>query len=375
LVDVAVKSLLHDKPRFALTLAGISFSVMLVLVQVGLFLGMLDNASLIIDKTDADLWVVSRNTPNVDFGSAFSERAVDRVRSTPGIARADNLIVFYLMVALPSGREENTIVYAMRDFKTWGVPWKVAEGNVDDLKRGPYLMVDESAERRLGTFEVGDAWEISGNRVRIVGKTEEALSFTTVPVIFLDHQLAQELFPLILEDKTMYVVAKLEPGADVERVRADLRRRLPHKDIWTRDEWRTKTRMYWVINVGLGFNILITVGLGCLVGIAVVAQTLYTSTVKQLPEFGTLKAIGASNRDIYRILGRQALICAVIGFLIGLVPSAVIQAAVATMDLKILLPGWLIVSVLVGTVVLCLGSAMLSFRKIASIDPALVFRG
>jgi putative ABC transport system permease protein len=374
-VNLAIKSLLHDKLRFGLTVAGLGFSVTLVVVQVGLFLGMLDNASLVIDKTDADIWISSKNTPNVDFGHAFSERSVGRVRSTPGIARAENLVVFYFDITLPSGREERVVGYAMRDFRVWGLPWNVAEGNVDDLKRGPFVMLDRSAERRFGPFEVGDYREMSGQRVRIVGKTEDAMSFTTLPVVFLDHAMAQQLAPAVLKNRTMYIVAKLAPGADSESVRSELRRRLRYNDVWTRREWSEKTRRYWVITVGLGFNMLLTVGLGCLVGVAVVAQMLYTSTIKQLPEFGTLKAIGANNCDIYLILGRQALICAVLGFVAGLGPPLVLRPLVEDLDLKLLMPPWLILAVFVGTILLCLGSAVLSFRKVASIDPAMVFRG
>ncbi len=61
----------------------------------------------------------------------------------------------------------------------------------------------------------------------------------------------------------------------------------------------------------------ITVFLGCLVGIVVVAQTLYTSTMEHIKEFGTVKAIGGGNGDIYRILGKQATIAAVAGFVAG----------------------------------------------------------
>ncbi len=64
-------------------------------------------------------------------------------------------------------------------------------------------------------------------------------------------------------------------------------------------------------------NMGITVFLGVLVGIVVVAQTLYTSAVEHVKEFGTVKAIGGSNWDIYRILGEQALIAAVVGLRAG----------------------------------------------------------
>src|SRR5215471_2256844 len=98
-VDLARKNLLHDKLRFLITVSGVAFAVTLVFVQVGLFLGLLDNASVTIEHLDADLWVTSRNTPNVDFAHTFPESYLDRVRSVPGVAAADNLIVWFMTVA------------------------------------------------------------------------------------------------------------------------------------------------------------------------------------------------------------------------------------------------------------------------------------
>jgi putative ABC transport system permease protein len=118
----------------------------------------------------------------------------------------------------------------------------------------------------------------------------------------------------------------------------------------------------------------ITVFLGCLVGVGVVSQALYTSTMEHWKEFGTVKAIGGSNADIYRILGKQALIAAVIGFVCGVIQSWALAPLIAQLDLRLIMPLWLHGAVFVGTIVLCLGSAAISFHKVASIDPALVFR-
>ena len=107
----------------------------------------------------------------------------------------------------------------------------------------------------------------------------------------------------------------------LEAVRRDIRHRLPYNDVHTRDAWAEKSSRYWVENTGLGFNMVMTIFLGCLVGVVIVAQTLYTSTMEHLREFGTVKAIGGSNADIYRILTRQALIAAVTGFILGVIPS------------------------------------------------------
>ncbi|HVY61178.1 MAG TPA: ABC transporter permease, partial [Planctomycetota bacterium] len=180
-VDLAWKTLLHDRVRFAITVAGVAFAVTLVLVQVGLFSGLLGAATVTIEHIDADLWVTSRSTPNIDFAHTFPEGALDRVRSTPGVLRADNLIVAFFNIALPSGAAEGSVTYALEDFKRWGIPWNVVEGDVEDLRRGPYIFMDESAVRRYGPFRVGEYRELVGRRFKIIGRTREAKSFTTTP--------------------------------------------------------------------------------------------------------------------------------------------------------------------------------------------------
>ena len=94
--------LLDEKVRFAGTVFGVGFAAALILIKVGIFFGLLENAMLTIDRLSADLWVTARNTPNVDFSvSRLTFSAFGRSR---GVARADNLIVWYAIVALPTRR-------------------------------------------------------------------------------------------------------------------------------------------------------------------------------------------------------------------------------------------------------------------------------
>ncbi len=373
MVSLARKNLLHDRLRFAITVAGVAFAVTLVLVQVGLFMGLLAKATVTIEHASADIWVTSKNTPNVDFAHTFPETAVLRVRGVPGVERADNLIIQFMNIQLPSGAEEGCLVYALEDLRAWNLPWNVAGADVGDLKRGRNILMDVSAERRFGAFAIGDYREILHRRFKIIGTTTGAASFTTAPIVFMDYGSAQELSE-ILQGRTDYVLVKTAPGADVEAVAAEIRRRLPFNDVHTRDDWARKSRAYWVVSTGLGMNMGITVFLGILVGIVVVAQTLYTSAVEHVKEFGTVKAIGGGNSDIYRILGKQATIAAVAGFALGAVMSYAIRPLIYKIDLKLVIPPQLSIAVFFGAILLCLAAAMISFRKVASIDPALVFR-
>ena len=375
MIDLAWKILLHDKTRFLITVSGVGFAVTLVFVQVGLFRGLMENASLTIERIDADLWVTARNTPNVDFSNTFSETLVNRVRSVPGVARADNLIVWFGRVSLPSGANENAVIYALDDFRRWGLPWRLESGDPRDLRRGKYVILDDSATKRFGPFQVGDYREINGQRLKIIGRTREAKSFTTNPVAFMDYRVAQSLMRQELHNRTTYIVVKLVPGADAKAVADEIGRRLPYNDVRSRGEWATKSESYWTDSTGLGLNMMMTVFLGCVVGVVVVAQTLYTSTMEHIKEFATVKAIGGTNRDIYAILGKQAAIAAVAGFALGAVLAYGLRPVMAGIALKLIIAPQTAAYVFVGTLVLCVGAAALSFRKVARLDPAIVFRG
>lgn len=374
MVDLGFKMLLHDRTRFVITVSGVAFAVCLVLAQVGLFNGLMDNAALTIRKASADLWITSRNTANVDFPQTYPESRVDRVRSVPGVARADNLIVTYLNLALPTGAQESTLTYAMKDFRAWNLPWTLKEGAIEDLRRGRNLIMDDKAQRRFGTFQTGDYREVLETRLKIVGQSSGALSFTTTPISFVDYDLVQSLQPDLLGGRTTYTLVKLAPGADPTAVKSEIQRRLPYNDVHTRADWAKKSEAYWIVNTGLGMNSYLTVFLGCLVALVVVAQTLYTSTMEHLKEFGTVKAIGGSNWDIYAILARQAAVAAAVGFVLGAAMAFGLVPLAAKADLKLLMPWPFVAATALGTLTLCLGAAMLSFRKVAGIDPGLVFR-
>lgn len=375
MVDLAIKNLLYDKARFLITASGVAFAVLLVFVQVGLFLGLLSKATVTIDNLDADIWVTSLHTPNVDFAHTFPESAVTRVKSIVGVERADNLIVQFSNIMLPTGVEESVVMYAMTDFRVWNFPWQVMEGDIDDLRRGNYFFLDDYAQRRYGIFSLGDYREIQGFRLKIVGRTKGASSFTTTPLGFIDFELMQRIFPERLKGNTTYIVVKVAPGASVSEVKKEIQRRLPYNDVFTKQEWADKTVSYWIVTTGLGASFSLTVGLGCLVGVIVVALTLYNSTMEHIKEFATVKAIGGSNRDLYSIIGKQAIMSGLTGYIMGLIGMFPIKTMFNSLALDFYLPVSLVVFVFGGTMVFCLLSALLSFRKVATADPAIVFRG
>ena len=106
-VAIARKNLFHDRVRFAITLVGISFSVVLILVQVGVYLGMMYNTSSIIEHTNADIWITARNNRNFDFSMPFPEHRENRARAVPGVLWTKKLILVWSLMKIKGGGSEN----------------------------------------------------------------------------------------------------------------------------------------------------------------------------------------------------------------------------------------------------------------------------
>ncbi|MEK6690510.1 MAG: ABC transporter permease [Nitrospirota bacterium] len=374
MVSMARKNLFHDKIRFIITLIGVTFSVVLIFAQVGVYLGFMRNASMIIDKSGVDIWITSRDTPNFEWARSFPERKINTVRGTEGVEFAEKLIFAWGMMKLKDGGTEQIEIIGYNPNSGIGAPWKMKKGNIKDVKGGMYIIVDESAEKRLGRLEIGYEREIMDKRVKVIGIAEGVRSITTAPFVFASFETARELASYIGRDNITYILAKVKPGYKHEEVVQKLSQRIPELSVYTGHDFSFRTRKYWTIETGMGMGFLITALLGFAIGMVIVGQTIYTSTIEHLREYGTLKAMGARNSFIYRIIFEQALINAFLGYIVGLIALKFLIKGYEKTGLDMVVTPLLAVFVLVITVMMCIFASFISIRKATKIDPVMVFR-
>jgi putative ABC transport system permease protein len=136
-----------------------------------------------------------------------------------------------------------------------------------------------------------------------------------------------------------------------------------------------RTRMYWSSRTGVGVGFFTTAVLGVIVGFVVVGQILYSGTLQYIREYGTLKAMGAKNSMVVRVILLQAMISAAIGFVVGGILAVGMQAVMAKANLTIALFPGLYAATLVVTIAMCSFAALLSIVKVLRLDPASVFKG
>jgi putative ABC transport system permease protein len=143
----------------------------------------------------------------------------------------------------------------------------------------------------------------------------------------------------------------------------------------TKEEFVMRTVKYWTIQTGIGMSFFLTALLGLVIGGAIVGQTIYANTVQHMKEYGTLKAMGARNEDIYRVIFSQALISAFAGFALGTGVMLFSRPSIEAAGVPLYLDPWLITAIFVIVGMSCISSAYVSVRKIKTLDPVMVFRG
>lgn len=372
--SLAQRNLFHDKVRLVVTLTGIVFAVVLIVVELGLFVGFTVTTSNLIDNSGVDLWVVSKRVPYVELGVPFSERKLYQVRAVPGVEGAQKYITRWGQWKRPDGRQESVQIVGFNPGARLGEPWNVVEGSVADLKTPDSIIVDEFYKEKLGVTRVGEVFEINGRRARVVGFTRGIRAFTTSPHVFTTFKRAQD-YARVPADQTIYVLVKTLPGADDAQVRREILTRVKDIDVFTSAEFSRMTRFYWMFTTGAGVAVLLAAVLGLVVGFVVVAQTIYATTVDHLREFGTLKAMGAPNSYIYKVILKQAAISALIGYVLGMIVSIFVVRASQHGGAAIILPYQLAIGIFFLTLLMCSGAALVSINRVTRIDPAMVFKG
>jgi len=371
---LAQRNLFHDKVRLTVTLTGIVFSVVLIVVQVGLFIGFTTATSNLIDHSGADLWVTSKNVPYVEQGVAFSERKLNQVRTVPGVADAQKIIAHWTQWKRHDGGQESVQVVGIDVDDSIERPWNLVEGRVEDLKRPDAVIMDELYKQKLGVTRTGEVFEIGGHRARVVGFTRGIRSFTTSPYVFTSFKNAQD-FTGLREDQTLFILVKVVPGANLEQVRRALLDHVKDVDVLTNAQFGHMTTFYWMFTTGAGVAVLIAAVLGLVVGFVVVAQTIYATTMDHIREYGTLKAMGAPNRYVYKVIMKQAAISAAIGYVLGMIVSVFVVQGSQKGGAAILMPPPMAAGMFFLTLAMCIGAALVSINKVTRIDPAMVFKG
>lgn len=374
ILTLALRNLLHDRIRLAVTLVGILFSIVLVAVQLGLYLGSSKMITANIARSDADLFITTYGAKSFeDGGLLLTARERHLALATPGVASAVPIVVAFAEWRKPSGGSSRVVVVGSDEEDQGLVPWSLAEGTLQDIKAPDAIAVDRSYLKELDINGVGDTAQIATGRVKVRALTSGIRSFTQSPYVYTTLNRARQLLGAD-GDRTTFLLVKLTPDADISSVQADLTRRLEGtSDVLTKEEFESRSLKQWLFRTGAGLALIGGAILGSLVGTVIVAQTLYSSTKDHIHEFATLRALGSSKAYIHKVILAQAGFSAVIGYVLGMSIALLILFASRNSALPLVMTPGLAFWLFALTAIMCAISALSAIVKVTKIDPATVF--
>jgi putative ABC transport system permease protein len=416
MVSLARKNLLEDIPRFLVAQAGIMFAVTLVTLQTGVFTGFTRSVGQLIHNSDADIWVASDSLVQIEVTLPIPVSHVLQAQKVPGVERAEALSFSSAMWRHPEGEITYVRVVGFDPNGQLFTVQNLIEGNVTDLKQPYGVMVDTTNRNLLHVKRVGDEAKVNSLPVRVIGLTQGNRSIVSNAFMFTSLENAkayltsgqtsnlscklpsgsQDLIctntfskppqtqnptqppptpqPLVASDLINYVLIQAKPGQNIRELQQKLEATLPNTRAFTTAELTKKNQDFWSKRTGIGFILGLGAAVGVIVGVIIVGQILYSSVSDHLKEFGTLKAIGASDWVIYGVIIEQALWMAVLGYIpsMGLCYGVAIWAA--SKGILILITPVSAIAVFGLTVTMCVASAIFAIQKVTRLDPAMVFK-
>src|SRR5579872_228739 len=361
-----------DRTRFVVTVLGIAAAVFLMVFQGSTLIGFLHAASKIIDSTDADIWITARGVSCFEFPALIERRFVDLAHSVSGVENASPLCTRLVQFRKPDGSSQAVALIGADPDVGPQFPTPHLEAHSRALEPQG-LLVDKSNAQLLEVARFPLEVEVNRQRAKVIGEISGFSSFLGSPYVFASYSDAAQYIGLP-SDETTFILLRLKPEANANRVKTALKARLRTVDVWTREEFSRRAREYWISQTGAGGTILIAALLGFFVGLAIVSQSIYATTMENIEEFATLKAMGASNRFVMGIVVSESLLCGIAGYLLGVLIAVPLVSAATNTIPWLSTPWWIPLAAIPPTLAMCVLASLVSVKKALSVEPGRVFR-
>ncbi len=382
---IALKMLVGDRGKYLGIIMGLTFASLLITQQSSIFTGLMTRTyGAITDISQPDIWVMDPKVQFIDDVKPLQDTELYRVRSIPGVDWAVPLYKGLLKARLENGNFQICNVLGLDDATLIGGPPAMLEGRLDDLRRQDSIIVnDVGAMTRLAKppkerggkripLKVGDTLEINDHRAVVVGICRVSRTFQSQPVIFTTYNRATAFAPR--ERKLLsFVLVKAKKGEELQTLCKRITRRT-RLAAYTAQQFKDLTYNFFMENTGIPINFGIAVALGFLIGTAIAGQTFYNFTLENLRYFGTLKAMGATNTMLLRMIILQAFVVGAIGYGLGVGGASLFGYLFSETELAFRLTRELLYVSAGAIAVIIVFSALISIRKVMRLEPAIVFK-
>ncbi len=378
---IAWRQLSFHKAKLAAAVAGVVAAVMLMLVQLGIRQGAIDNSVAIAKRIDADIIIYGPKTQTIFEPSPFARVLLHRVSAHEQVEAVREVYISKARFRNPWNHQEHPIqVFGIEpDDPMFRFPQLV--GHAAELRLADRLVFDSLSRRDYGpvakyvnengTLET----EINQRKVYIVSTVPVGVSISSDGNVFMSLANFLRIFPSRKSNSLDLGLIRLKPGADRLQVLEELRPYVGNEaKIATREQLIASEEKYLRSSRPVDFIFGMGVAVGFFIGFVVVYQILYSEVTNHLPQFATLKAMGYTNGFLVQVVVAQSFILSILGYWPGFVLAVILyRFAERTIQMPFVMTWQRAVSVLALTIFMCGMSAMIAVRKAQSADPADVF--
>lgn len=363
---LAWRNLLQDKTRFALSVGGVALAIMLVLVLNGFLTGLYQQMSAYLDNQSASVVIASPDANSLMTSTSPLPRGtIDAVRKVDGVVAVIPIFAQFIYIDL---HEKRVMVYLIGyDPTIGGGPWRLVAGREPTADNE--IVVDRVLAQRHG-FQVGDTFSVMGIHLSVVGLADGTSSWLTSYVFIRQSAIAAFM---LNNDLTNFLLVTPAPGVTPETLRERLHAALGVNALLKSDAIANDAKLFAGV-FSAPLRLMITIAF--VVGTLVVGLIIYTNTVERQAEFGVLKAVGAKNGLLYRIVLSQAFIAAGIGVAVSIGLALLVAQIIMALRPEFLVAfdvGAIIVATVAG-LVMALPAALVPARMVAQLSPAEVLR-
>lgn len=364
----AVKNLFQAKVKLAISIGGIAFALLLILVLGAIFAGLNHQATAYIRESRASVWVMQKGVANMHMANTILPSSIEKkILDTRGVSSVSAILYVSGFLKI-KGVKSLSYVVGYDPGEDAGGPWAMARGKSKPAH--DEIIIDEelAAKRRVG---VGDKISVLGRKMRIVGLSRETFSMANT-VTFVNRNDMEIM--MRAPDQRSYFLVMTKPGQGAAAVAKRIESRVAGANVMTTTAFLSSEAK---LIRQMGIDIINAMSIiGFIIGIMIVGLTIYTSTLEKSRDFAILKAVGAARSRLYAAVFAQALISVALGgalgWLLALATRAIIERLVPEMPLVFAAADVGRVAVaMVGVAIL---SSYLPIRRVAGVDPMSVFK-
>jgi putative ABC transport system permease protein len=372
MLRLAIKFILVDRAKSFGALMGIIISIFLVGQQSGIFLFLTGNMSKLCDNAEADIWVVDNRTTDVNSLGRIDARLGNEIESIKGVARAYPLVIVGTTLRVAGGNPGGLSLVGAQPPAFVGAPKAFSQGTKADLLADGAVSVDEFDKPALSGAGYGTVIELGGQRAVVAATTRGFRGFGgLLAATTIDRARALGRFP---QNQVSAFLLQVTKDSAAQAVCDRINTSIYGVHAWTKADFSQASVKSVLARSGIAMSVGTLVVFAVIAGLFIIGLTLYSAAVDRIRDYGTLKAIGATNGYITRLIYLQATLFGVFGYLLGSLLLQGFKNGIANAGVLFEYPLWLRAAFFIGTMVIAIGGATFAVRRITQVEPASVFR-